>query len=319
MGEATDVHPTEVLRRLGGVADWSTLARHASDRQLRRLVDAGDIIQPARGRFALPEVSEALTISHALTGTLCLRSAALHHGWEVARVPVAPDVTVRRKRHLSAEQKRQATFRFVDLAPDDAQDGVTTPRRTLLDCLQHLQPDEALAIADSALRHRDISLASLQVLAAEATGPGSRQAREIAARASGLAANPFESVLRHLAGQVEGLRAEPQITIRDDHGDFMARSDLVDAHLRLLIEAESFAYHASRKALRRDCRRYTALTVHGWLVLRFIWEDVMHRPDFVMASLQRAVALRSAVAAREGQAWRVDDNPGEQGDLARSA
>ena len=291
------MHPTEILRRLGGVASWSTLVRQTSDRELRRLVDSGDILQVARGRYALPEVVEALTISHALTSTLSLRSAALHHGWEVARMPPVPDVTVARKRHLSPAQRRQATFRYIDLPSDDVVDGVTTPRRTLLDCLRFLPADEALAIADSALRHGSVTSESLTSLAGEAHGKGARQAREIAARARSGAANPFESVLRHLAGLVDGLEVVTQVTINDDRGAFLARPDLVDRELCIVIEADSFAFHSSRAALRRDCRRYTALTVHGWLVLWFTWEDVMHRPGYVTATIARALRVRSTEAA----------------------
>ena len=68
--------------------------------------------------------------------------------------------------------------------------------------------------------------------------------------------------------------------------------DLVSVELRLIIEAESFEFHAVPEAFRYDVRRYTAMTCQGWLVLRFVWEDVMHRPELVAAALADAVALR---------------------------
>ncbi|QWC86538.1 endonuclease domain-containing protein [Nocardioidaceae bacterium] len=294
------MHPTETLRRLGGVADWSTLVRSCPDHDIRRLVQSGDIVRLARGRFALPEVASALTVSHALSGTLSVRSAALHHGWEVARVPVRPDVTVRRKRHLTDGQKRQATFRYVDLRPEEICDGVTTPERTMADCLQHLPAEEALSIADSGLRLHAFTPSSLVRLADGLTGRGRRQAAHIASLADGRAANPFESVLRHLAGQVGGLEVVPQTNLHDERGNFLARPDLVDPRLRLVLEADSFAWHGSRRGLRRDCRRYTALVVHGWLVLRFTWEDVMHRPEYVLSVLRQAVATASTRADAHG-------------------
>ena len=45
--------------------------------------------------------------------------------------------------------------------------------------------------------------------------------------------------------------------------------------------------------LCRDARRYNAFVVHGWLVLRFSWEDVMLHPDDVRAVLEAAVAERT--------------------------
>ncbi|HSV39758.1 MAG TPA: hypothetical protein VLI04_13455, partial [Nocardioidaceae bacterium] len=41
----------------------------------------------------------------------------------------------------------------------------------------------------------------------------------------------------------------------------------------------------SRGSLRNDCRRYTALAIRGWTVLRFAWEDVMLHPDYVRLAL----------------------------------
>ena len=285
------MHPTEILHRLGGIADWAALASLSDAATARRLVASGDIERVARGRYALPEVADGLRVSHALSGTACLRTAALHHGWKVARVPALPDVTVAAKRSLRPEQRRLANFRYVDLPADDPCDGVTTPLRTLRDCLQHLPADEALAIADSALRARAITHSALVQLADQATGRWSRRAREVARAATPLAANPFESVLRHLARQVPGLEVEPQIDLFDAAGAFMARPDLVDRRRRLVIEADSFAYHGSRDALRHDCRRYTELAVHGWIVLRFTWEDVMHRPEYVLRMLAQAVRM----------------------------
>ena len=57
--------------------------------------------------------------------------------------------------------------------------------------------------------------------------------------------------------------------------------DLGDPVARLALEAEGFTAHRTRKDLHRDARRYTELTVWGWALLRFSWEDVMLRPEWV--------------------------------------
>ncbi len=46
-----------------------------------------------------------------------------------------------------------------DLAPQDVVGSVTSVRRTLTDCLRWLPFDEALAVADSALRHGAVTKA----------------------------------------------------------------------------------------------------------------------------------------------------------------
>jgi very-short-patch-repair endonuclease len=64
----------------------------------------------------------------------------------------------------------------------------------------------------------------------------------------------------------------------DDAAGWIGRVDLADLRLRLVLEADSMEYHGERSAQDRDCARYTRLTTSGWLVLRFTWEQVMHRP-----------------------------------------
>ena len=116
-------------------------------------------------------------------------------------------------------------------------------------------------------------------------------------QASGLAANPFESVLRAIALDVPGLDLRPQVPI-DDRG-FRGRPDLVDEALRLVVEADSHEFHASTRGQHnRDCARYNALVVRGWTVLRFTWEQVMFDRDSVrevLVSAARVVHRRALV------------------------
>lgn len=45
-----------------------------------------------------------------------------------------------------------------------------------------------------------------------------------------------------------------------------------------------------REAFSYDVRRYTAMIRSGWLVARFTWDDVMHRPVYVAAVVADLVA-----------------------------
>jgi hypothetical protein len=109
--------------------------------------------------------------------------------------------------------------------------------------------------------------------------------------ASELAANPFESVLRAIALDVPRLDLQPQVVIEED--GWIGRPDLVDVERRIVVEADSFEFHGQRSSLKRDCVRYNALVVRGWLVLRFSWEHVMHEPGYVSDCLNR-IARRAA-------------------------
>jgi hypothetical protein len=83
----------------------------------------------------------------------------------------------------------------------------------------------------------------------------------------------------------------------------LVRPDLVDEHLRIVAEADSFEHHGSRTALAIDCARYDNLVADGWTVLRFAWEQVMYRPDWVRGAL--AAVTRRRLAAPETAAEAV--------------
>ena len=117
------------------------------------------------------------------------------------------------------------------------------------------------------------------------------------------AANPFESVLRAIALDIPGLDMVPQVVIAD--GRLVVRPDLVDERLRLVAEADSFEWHGSRKALLRDCRRYTGLVRRRWTVIRFAWEDVMLHPTYVAAVLRDIVGWQPFGRALEQDSERL--------------
>lgn len=280
----------EALVRLGGVARREALVRLCGRRAVDRALRAGDLVVLTRGTYAHPDAETGRVAAAQVSGVLSHRSSALSRGWAVRTPPDLPDVTLAKGRTPSPEQRSRITLHRTDLGPDDVEDGRTSPERTLLDCLRTLPFDEALAVADSALREGFPS-AQLSAIARDARGPGSARVRAVAAAADGRAANPFESSLRAVCLQVEGLDVEPQVPIRDPY--WLGRPDLVDVRLKIVLEADSFEWHGGRAALDRDARRYNALVAAGWVVLRFSWEEVMLHPARVRATIEAVVAMRT--------------------------
>jgi hypothetical protein len=143
----------ESLERMGGTATRRALVRVSSRQELEESLAAGAIVRVARDRYALPSVSEARRAAHRLTGILVRRSACLEHGWELKSTPRRPEIAVPKNRKLPASRRRGVALHRANLGQKDI-DGIATARdRTLVDCLRNLPFDEALAIADSALRH----------------------------------------------------------------------------------------------------------------------------------------------------------------------
>ncbi len=258
---------------------------------LEESVADGRLVRVARGRYAVPELHQGTELALTVAGHVCLVSAALAHGWKVKSVPGKPQIALPKDRRIAKELRETIDVRWIDLR-DDQVEGLATDAWTTLEmCGRRLPFDEALAIADSALRD-GFAPPELIRLADAARGPGSARLRRVAACADGRSDNPFESVLRAIALEVPGLDVEPQVRIRGRLA-LDVRPDLVDRRLRIVLEADSFEWHGERKALRRDARRYDLLVVNGWLVLRFAWEDVMHDREWVRSVIQAAADERT--------------------------
>jgi very-short-patch-repair endonuclease len=276
--------PVPALERLGGFAGRATLLELTSRRRLRRAVAAGHVLRLAHGRYGLPGATVARCTASALSGVVALRSAAQHYEWELKWQPPEPEVAVGAKRKISEDRRHGIRVLWVDLPPSDVVDGVTTPLRTVVDCARRLPFDEGLAVADSALRSGRVTRAELDQVTVR--GAGAERVRRVLAHADGRSANPFESVLRALCVEA-GLDVVPQEPVELRTGT--VHPDLVASSARVVLEADSWTFHASRKAHRADCARYNALTLAWWRVLRFTWEQVMHQPSYVRWVLHQLV------------------------------
>ena len=276
-----------VIERSGGLSTRAALIAATTRLDVNRALREGGIVRAGHGRYTLPEVGEAGRIAHGANGVLSLSSAALHHGWEVKLAPDKPHVTFPRHRNIPTKWRDTLIVHRGDLTLDDVTDGATSRELTLAQCLRLLPDDEALVIADSALRHGEH--ATLRRAMATVRGRGEAKAQRVGRAARGEAANAFESATRAICNTVPGLHVEPQVVISSAH--CWARPDLVDRERRIVVECDSFEFHAVREGFRKDVRRYTLLVADGWTVLRFIWEDVMFRPEWVRDVLIRTIGV----------------------------
>lgn len=254
--------------------------RHA----LARAVAAGAVIRASSGVYCLPTADPALAAAIRLNGARSHLSAALAHGWAVACGPARPQVIVPAGRSVRA--RIDADVRWRPLSPAERSAHLTSPVNTVLDCARCLPFVDALCVADSALRS-GMHPEALRRRCMTMTGPGAPQAKRVIRHATALAANPFESALRAHAIEA-GMQVEAQVEVTAP--GFLARVDVVDRRRRIALEADSFAWHGDRQALRRDAYRYSVLTSLGWRVLRFSWEAVFLDPESVRRLLTAVVA-----------------------------
>jgi very-short-patch-repair endonuclease len=275
----------DVLHRRAGTARFAELRALVSARAIRTALADGAIRRIAKGVYALPPLPDPLAAARAQGGLVSHLSAAVAHGFSVLDLPAKPQITVPRGQH------RRLSPIPCDLhwADKVSSDGLCTSKlQTVLDCARTLPFEAALTVADSALRLGAVDRSQLLMAAAELTGPGSRRARRVAAAADGRSESPLESVLRSILIEAGIDGFEPQVVVRD--GTFSARIELGHPGLLIALEADGFAYHSTRTALQRDCRRHVNLTLRGWRLLRFSWEDVMFDREWVVAAIRAAIA-----------------------------
>ncbi|WP_328330727.1 DUF559 domain-containing protein [Kribbella sp. NBC_00382] len=273
----------KLLQLANGTATFAELRASVSGDAIRKALAAGSIQRIAKGVYALPPAKDPVAAARAQGGVVSHVSAAVLHGLDVLAAPTTAQVTVPRGQHRRASTLACDLY-WADDVP--ALDDRTTKLRTVLDCARTLPFADGLCVADSALRKGAIQRDQLITAAATLAGPGSARVRQVAAAADSRAESPLESVLRAvlLDAGIDGF--VPQWVVQDK--TFSARIDLAHPRLKLALEADSFAHHGSRSALTRDCRRHANLTIRGWRLIRFSWEDVMLDPGWVVDVVSKA-------------------------------
>ncbi len=218
--------------------------------------------------------------------TLSHLSAAKAWGAELLADPPAIDVTVPRSRsriRLAGVRVHRTDLPGAEVEVR-AEIRLTVPGRTTLDVARTRPHVEGVVVADSLLRLGLLDVSELRAAARTLpAGRGRPRAVAVSEDVDPRAGSVLESVARVLLAS-HGLRPPRcQYEVVDADGAFVGRVDFCWPQARLIVEVDGFAFHADRDSYRRDRRRLNALEQLGWRVLRFSWEDVIERPDYVIA------------------------------------
>jgi very-short-patch-repair endonuclease len=123
---------------------------------------------------------------------------------------------------------------------------------------------------------------------------GARILREAHARMTTGSRSEAEQRMGCLLVRSRTGRWTPNLAIRDQRGRVLAEIDFAREDLLIAIEVDGRAHHSDRRSFERDRARQNALTLRGWLVLRFTWEQITGDPEWVIATVLEAVRLRLA-------------------------
>jgi hypothetical protein len=165
---------------------------------------------------------------------------------------------------------------------------VASGPRTVADLCRVLPTAHAVVAADSALRQGLCGVAELGL--ERAFGRGCDRLRRVGRLVDPRSGSVLESLLRVLLVTAGLPRPVSQYVIRDSGGAFVGRVDFCWPAARLVVEADGYAFHSDRAAYRHDRRRLNELERLGWRTLRFSWEDVVDRPEQVVALVGECLA-----------------------------
>jgi hypothetical protein len=226
-----------------------------------------------------------------ISGALALRRARWHLPHETHVVVVKdkpnfglPGVNVLRRPDIDADETAVG-LRFV------------TAREALADCLTVLPPAAAANVLDTALQKRYIRPDTLAEDLTARVGRGRLNAtglRQLITRATSGSRSEAEQRMSRLLRRSGTGPWIPNHPLLDATGRVTAEIDFAHVGLRIAIEVDGRAFHSDRGSFERDRWRQNALTLGGWLVLRFTWEQITQRPHEVIAVIQAAVAQRAA-------------------------
>jgi len=286
--------------------------------QIAALVKDGGLLRLRRGSYALAPLAvrgrhllsggevdhgylaEVRSVLHSLGDAVAdRRTAALLWRMDMLVEPKLVEVRVARTRTrvgLEGVTARCSTMEdstTVEVAGFEAL-ALTTAVDTVLDCCLDRPMQEAVVIADSALRRELVTVEELERAVSErANTSGVRTLRRLLKLVDPSSGSVLESMLRYLLNNHD-LWPSSQVTLSQRDGRRIGRVDFCFAGQHLVIECDGRRWHDPMDTRDRDRRRDNGLARTQWLVLRFTWDEVRYSPSYVLACVRDALIPAAA-------------------------
>lgn len=168
---------------------------------------------------------------------------------------------------------------------------ITSPARTLLDCAAELPTRDLAAALEQAQVKRLVTKHQLHATLERAPNrPGAPALRALLAEP----AFTRSEAERLLVALLRAARLPPPAVNHTVEG---FEVDAVWPTERIVLEFDSYEFHATRAAFERDRRRDAVLTRAGYLVLRTTWHELTAQSHALVARIAEALARARARAA----------------------
>lgn len=245
------------------------------------------LTREGRWRTAVLACGEGAVLSHF--------DAAAHHGLMAnrgSRIHVTrPSTGGRAPDPARIRLHRVGTLRAWEGALAEGMP-TTTPARTLLDLSAHLRPRQLEDVIAQADRRGLFDLrATNRCLHEHSRQPGAPGLRRLLAlfdeQAPADARSPLEVAFLQLCDD----HALPAPEVNQRVSEYMV--DFAWPTQKLIVETDGYAYHSTPTAFERDRLRDQHLTLAGYTVARFTYNQVTRTPEAVANRLRRLLQPRA--------------------------
>jgi hypothetical protein len=279
-----------------------------TDAQIRRALRSGDLVVRRRGvligRRRLDwDPPHVVAIQEAIAGLrrgsrayACLGSAAQLHG--ISRLGRAPRRVRLYREHGGPWRDEDVAVLVCSLPPEHLTvvGGVpaTTAARTAVDLGRWVTLRSAVVVVDSTMR-LGVSRDQLdEVIVRCRRWPGIRNARAAVAFADPRAASPLESISRVVFRRLGVPAPDLQVPLGPDPDWPVGVVDFYWPEFGVIGEADGLLKYDDEedepRALRAEKLRQENLEALGYIVVRWTWDDIWRRPEWVVLRIRRAMA-----------------------------
>lgn len=288
-----------VLTRAGLVAHGITDAR------IRRWVDAGLLMRVGRGGYVLAhnganeqmdrwalDLQRYLTQARAVLATL---PGAYFVGVTAALMWNVPVLAQPRHVRISSDARLRSRRPHVSPSPAWGSrpvdvDGVAVQKAA--ECVVQVAADDGpiagLVVADAMMHRRLIGAKDLATaLDAYGSRRGVGAARLVIAESDGRLESPAETQLAYILRRA-GIGFQPQVTIHNEHGTFVARVDFLLESAPVVVEMDGLTKYSCEDDVRREKARELKLQRLGYAVVRVAYRD-LSSPQLLVGRLRLAL------------------------------
>lgn len=238
-------------------------------------------------RLRLTALAHQLTLPS--TARFTHLTAAALRGWWLPPLPDdLPLFASMEKREPRPRRTGLIVCRHTNRPTADEVNGVRLdpPSEILLACARDLAPLDMSVLVDAALHTESCSLADLEV-AAKQRRRGAPNLRSVLPGADSRAESAWEVLLRKLHESCD-IEVEPQHTILDDAGTFVARGDLWLVGTRTVHEYDG-ADHRTGKQQRKDLKRERRIEDAAWVRRGYTKPDVLNQAVTILRDADQSL------------------------------